>query len=184
MVNEERLAFAKLSIQLLPHIIIGSNCEIHDKSVIGECGFGFARDYDNTLVKINHGGGVRIGDNVTIRAFCTIDQATIDETYTQVMDGTKIDHHCHIAHNAIIGKNNTIAAGTIIEGSCVIGDNNTFGTNVVVQKKVKVGNNCIIGSSTIITKDVPDNSIIYGNPGRIKPDLNSLLHDFDDFNGI
>lgn len=106
-----------------------------------------------------------IGDYVEIREFCTVDRGV--KRGTEIQTGTKIDHHCHIAHNVKIGKWNTFAAGCYIEGSCEIGDYNTFGTGVIVQKKVKVGSNCIIGSGAVITKDVADYSVIVGNPGRL-----------------
>lgn len=32
---------------------------------------------------------------------------------------------------------------------------------------VKIGNNCIIGSGSVVTKNVPDNTIVAGNPARI-----------------
>jgi acetyltransferase-like isoleucine patch superfamily enzyme len=54
----------------------------------------------------------------------------------------------------------------VIEGSCEVGDYNTFGTNVIVQRKVKIGSHCKFGSGTVIVKDVPDGSIMVGNPAR------------------
>ena len=32
---------------------------------------------------------------------------------------------------------------------------------------IKIGNNVIIGAGTIVTKDIPDNSVVVGNPGRV-----------------
>lgn len=127
-------------------------------------GFGYARAQDGSLVKIPHAGNVVIAKDVEIRAFVTIDRAVIGST--TIGQGTKIDHHCHIAHGAQIGKHNTFANGCIIEGSCVVGDYNTFGAGVIVQTKVKIGNWCKFGSGAVVTKDVPDNSIMVGNPAR------------------
>lgn len=140
---------------------------IHASSVIGGAGFGYVRNELNELEFIYHNGNVSIGANVQIRAFCTVDRATLATESTVIEEGTKIDHHCHIAHNVKLGKHNTLANGCIIEGSCVVGDYNTFGTGVIVQRKVKVGNNCVFGSGSVVTKDVPDNSVMIGNPARL-----------------
>lgn len=164
--EQARLKFAKESVERHPTNNIHSSALIHPTALIGYDGYGYARDVDGTLVKVNHAGNVVIEKGVEIRAFVTVDRAVNGSTV--IREGTKIDHHCHIAHGAKIGKFNTIADNSTIEGSCEIGDYNTFGSNVVVQRKVKIGSNCIFGSGTVVTKDVPDNSVVLGNPGRIK----------------
>jgi UDP-3-O-[3-hydroxymyristoyl] glucosamine N-acyltransferase len=163
----KRLEFAKNSVWKAPVIQIDKSAVIHRSSLIGVSGFGYSRDLDGSLVKINHAGGVKVEANVEIRAFCTIDRATIDGVFTTIGEGNKIDHHCHFAHNTKIGKWNTFANGCVIEGSCEVGDFNTFGTNVIMQTKTKVGSNCIIGSGAVITKDIPDNSVVVGNPSKV-----------------
>jgi len=163
--NKERLDFARQSIEEHPRHEIHETAIIAKSAKIGKDGFGWARDENKQLVKINHSGWVMIGPNVEIREFCTVDRGVLKGT--EINEGTKIDHHCHIAHNVKIGKWNTFAAGCYIEGSCQIGDFNTFGTGVIVQKKIKVGSHTIIGSGAVITKDVPDYAVIVGNPGRL-----------------
>lgn len=49
----------------------------------------------------------------------------------------------------------------------IIGDNVTLGANVCVIGDIRIGNNVIIGAGSIVTKDIPDNSIVVGNPARI-----------------
>jgi acetyltransferase-like isoleucine patch superfamily enzyme len=48
-----------------------------------------------------------------------------------------------------------------------IGENCWIGSNVTVLGGVKIGNGCVIGAGTIVLKNVPENSIVVGNPGRI-----------------
>lgn len=165
--QKARLEFARRSKYVPVKIIRGNNTDIHRTASIGFSGFGFVRDEVGELVTIHHAGGVKIGMDVCIRAFVTIDRATAEGKFTEIMDGVKIDHKVHISHNCKIGKHTTIAANSSIEGSCVIGEYCTIGSNVTVQRKVKVGNWVVIGSGSVVTKDVPDNSVVVGNPARL-----------------
>lgn len=49
----------------------------------------------------------------------------------------------------------------------VVGNNVYIGTNAMILPGVKIGNNVIIGAGAVVTKDVPDNSVVGGNPARI-----------------
>ena len=52
---------------------------------------------------------------------------------------------------------------------CTIDDNSLIGIGAVVLNKAKIGKNCIIGAKSLITenKDIPDNSLVMGSPGKI-----------------
>lgn len=163
----KRLEFAKTSCYKPPVIQIDKTAIVHRSAVIGTSGFGYARGSDNSLIKIEHSGGVKISAGVEVRAFCTVDMATVQGVYTEIGECSKLDHGVHISHNVSIGKNNTLAAHCIIEGSCIVGDNNTFGAGVIMQRKTKLGSNNIIGSGAVITKDFGDNLIIVGNPAMV-----------------
>jgi acetyltransferase-like isoleucine patch superfamily enzyme len=41
------------------------------------------------------------------------------------------------------------------------------GCRAIILPGVTIGNHCIIGAGTIVREDVPDHSIVAGNPGRI-----------------
>lgn len=162
--NDERLAFARATKWKLPDNQIHESAIISTYSMVGSDGFGYVRMEDNSLLEMPHTGNVVIEKDVVIRMFVTVDRAVKGSTI--IGEGTKIDHHCHIAHGAKIGKHNTLANGCIIEGSCEVGDYNTFGAGVIVQTKVKIGSHCKFGSGSIVTKDVPDGETWVGNPAR------------------
>lgn len=105
-------------------------------------------------------------------------------------DGTVIMYRfqCNAALEVSLGRDVLIAANVLItdsdhvvdpDGMSVtrnqklisrkvkIGNNCWIGQNAVILKGVTVGNHCIIGANAVVTKDVPDRSIVVGNPGRI-----------------
>ncbi|OFR68687.1 maltose acetyltransferase domain-containing protein [Corynebacterium sp. HMSC078H07] len=42
-----------------------------------------------------------------------------------------------------------------------------YGRNVTVLPGVTVGKNCVVGAGSLVTRDVPDNSLVLGSPGRV-----------------
>ncbi len=143
---------------------IGKNVIVHSGAVIGATGFGYEREENGELLSFPHIGGVTIEDNVEIGANTCIDQGTLDDTI--IGKGTKIDNLCHIAHNVVIGKHCAIIALTLIGGSTTIGDYSWVSPCSCVRDGLKIGKNTILGMGTVVTKDVEDNSIVFGIPGK------------------
>lgn len=48
-----------------------------------------------------------------------------------------------------------------------VGNDCWFGAGVIVLPGVTIGDNCVIGAGTVVTKDIPANSVVVGNPGRV-----------------
>ena len=95
---------------------------------------------------------------------------------TRIGEGLRNAHWGHIVVNpeAIIGKNFTIAQGCLIgnaqgknSGVPIIGDNVYMSANSMIIGGVKIGNNVLIAPGAFVNFDVPDNSIVIGNPGKI-----------------
>lgn len=59
---------------------------------------------------------------------------------------------------------------------CIEIMNNVFiGSNSIIFPNVKIGNNVIIGAGSIVTKDIPDNSVVAGNPARVIESFDEYL---------
>lgn len=54
-----------------------------------------------------------------------------------------------------------------IAARITVGDNVFIGMRACILPGVTIGDNCIIGACAVVTKNVPDNSIVGGNPARI-----------------
>lgn len=48
-----------------------------------------------------------------------------------------------------------------------IGNDVWIGGNVTILPGVTIGNNVVVGAGAVVTKDVPDNSLVLGVPGRV-----------------
>ena len=48
-----------------------------------------------------------------------------------------------------------------------IGNNVVLGANVTIIGNISIGNNCTIGAGAVIVSNIPDNSVVVGNPGRV-----------------
>ncbi len=143
---------------------IGTNVVIHSGTVIGASGFGYEREDNGEFLAFPHMGGVLIEDDVEIGANTCIDRGTLGDT--TIGKGTKIDNLCHIAHNVEIGKHSAIIALTLIGGSTKIGDYSWVAPCACVRDGLRIGKNTILGMGTVVTKDVEDNAIVLGIPGK------------------
>ena len=74
-----------------------------------------------------------------------------------------IGDNCNIAHNVTIGVTNRGQKA----GVPSIGNEVWIGTGSVIVGKITIGNNVLIAPGAYVNFDVPDNSIVMGNPGKI-----------------
>ncbi len=76
---------------------------------------------------------------------------------------SKIGNNCNLSQNITLGQKNR---GNLI-GAPIIGDNVYIAPGVKIIGKIKIGNNCAIGANCVVTKDVPNNSVVVGIPGKV-----------------
>ena len=104
-------------------------------------------------------------------------------THIQIPYTTKIGDNFTIGHlgpviinpRSKLGCNICVNVGVTIgqenrgsrEGCPTIGDNVWIGTNAVIVGKIKIGNDVLIAPNAFVNFDVPDHSVVIGNPAEI-----------------
>lgn len=151
------------SVVIEDGVVIGNDCSIKSGAKIGGRGFGYYHTPVGQRAKIPHLGSVIIGDRVDIGSNSCIDRGTLDDTI--VCDDVKINNLCHVAHNCYIGKGTMITSGSIIYGSCNIG-NEVYIASSIIRNHSSVGDRSIVGMGAVVTKNIPNDTVVVGNPAR------------------
>ncbi|MDP6475617.1 MAG: acyltransferase [Alphaproteobacteria bacterium] len=109
---------------------------------------------------------VRIGDGVTIKNGVQIwDRITVE-------DGAFIGPNATFTNDLIPRSRRGAAAGEPELTATLIGEGATIGANATIVCGISVGRYAMIGAGSVVTDDVPEFSLIYGNPARVKGRVN------------
>ena len=112
-------------------------------------GTGFTR-MGGVIIDPSHCWHITIGDNVTLAPRVHI--LAHDASTKLFLDYTRVE-------NTKIGNNVFVGAGTII------------------LPGVTIGNNVVIGAGSVVSKDIPDDSVVVGNPARVVKSLSDYLEE-------
>lgn len=94
-----------------------------------------------------------------------------------VIGPVRIGKHCTIAHNVTIGRTYDPQGGI---GRPTLGDRVWIGTGAVLVGPIAVGSDVLVAPNAFVNFDVPDHSLVIGNPGQIisRPDPTRFYIDF------
>ena len=101
------------------------------------------------------GQGVLISHNASVGPMAVVGDFNI------------LNSRCTIGHDTILGEFNFISPQVSLSGNTKIGNHNMFGVNSATIPGVSLGNNNTIGAGSIITRDVEDNCVVVGVPGKV-----------------
>jgi UDP-N-acetylglucosamine acyltransferase len=99
---------------------------------------------------------LEIGDNNTIREFCTFNRGTIqDKGVTKIGNDNWIMAYVHIAHDCTIGNNTILANNSSLAGHVDIHDYAILGGFTLIHQFCKVGAHVITAVGSVVFKDIP-----------------------------
>jgi acetyltransferase-like isoleucine patch superfamily enzyme len=127
--------------------------------------------------------GCFIDDNSKIGAFVEIQKGVIIgknckiSSHSFICEGVEIEDNCFIGHGVMFtndlfpratkedGTPQTEEDWTLIKTK--INKGVSIGSNATILCGITIGENALIGAGSMVVKDVPANSVVVGNPGKV-----------------
>lgn len=168
----EKSAVLHDNVEIGAYAVIGPNVEIgdntiiaHHASIVGHTKIGknnhiyqFASIGEAPQDKKYKGQptALEIGDNNTIREFCTLNIGTVDgHGVTKVGNHNWIMAYCHVAHDCVVGDNTIFANSVALGGHVIVKDWVILGGHSVVHQFCVVGEHVMVAGTTAVAQDVP-----------------------------
>jgi len=107
------------------------------------------------------------------KGFCFIGNGVLMAPLSQLSPDTTVEDNCILLPNSFLGHDSKmenfshITANSVVGGNVQIGKGAHIGTNATVRENVKIGDFSLVGSGSVVLNDVPENSIVVGNPAKI-----------------
>ncbi|MDO9050347.1 MAG: acyl-ACP--UDP-N-acetylglucosamine O-acyltransferase [Methylotenera sp.] len=127
---------------------IGKNNQIFQFSSLGEAPQDKKYKGEPTLLEI--------GDNNTIREFCTFNRGTVqDKGTTKIGNDNWIMAYVHIAHDCQIGNHTIFANNSSLAGHVDVDDYAILGGFTLIHQFCKIGSHIITAVGSVVFKDIP-----------------------------
>lgn len=135
-------------VTISDHTIIGKNNQIFQYSSLGEAPQDKKYKGEPTLLEI--------GDNNTIREFCTFNRGTVqDKGTTKIGNDNWIMAYVHLAHDCIIGNHTIFANNASLAGHVDVHDYAILGGFTLIHQFCKIGSHVITAVGSVVFKDIP-----------------------------
>ena len=106
-------------------------------------------------------GDVELGDSSTLNPFAVV------RGRVRIGDGVRIGAHASLlGFNHSMEPDEPVYRQPVTSKGITVGDDVWIGSNAILVDGVTVGAHSVIGAGAVITKDVPEWSVMAGNPAR------------------
>jgi acetyltransferase EpsM len=109
-----------------------------------------------------------IGPGTFVVAFASISIDSVVGAHCAIRSGARVGNDVTVEDFVFLGVNSIICSGCKIEAGAHIAPGTAVGNDV------RVGRFAVVGLGAVVTKDVPDYSIVVGNPARILREIEPI----------
>lgn len=102
-----------------------------------------------------------VGAGTVVLHGAIIQAAAIVGRHVLVNTGASIDH------DNVIGDYAHISPQAALCGHVTVGEGTHIGAGAVVIPKINIGKWCLVGAGAVVIRDIPDFSIVVGNPAKL-----------------
>jgi UDP-N-acetylglucosamine acyltransferase len=149
--------------QIGPHVVIGGHTSIGQNNRIFQfCSLG---EIPQDKKYAGEPTRLEIGDNNTIREFCTFNLGTSQDVgVTRVGNQNWIMAYVHLAHDCQVGSHTVFANNVQLAGHVQIADYVILGGFTGVHQYCQIGAHVMTGVGSVLLQDVPPYITAAGNP--------------------
>ena len=115
------------------------------------------------------GSSVQVGSGTAVMAGAILQVDAFIGSHAIINTGAVVEHDCIVGDFAHVSPHATLC------GKVTIGMGTHIGAGAVVIPGIRIGKGCVIGAGAVIIKDIPDHSVVVGNPGRIIRTLTAVF---------
>lgn len=124
-------------------------------------------------IQFDFGTNIKMGKN----SYANFNFVVLDENTVDIGDNVFIGPNCSLVtaihplcfedRNIFFNEKTGNLTNMEYSKPIKIGDNVWFGSNVTVIGGVTIGAGCVIGAGSVVTKNIPENSLAFGNPCKV-----------------
>jgi UDP-2-acetamido-3-amino-2,3-dideoxy-glucuronate N-acetyltransferase len=118
--------------------------------------------------------GCEIGDNAFVGPFVEITRGVVIgpdcvvESHAFICDGATLARGVFVGHGVMFTNDLYPRGARQVERlKTFVDEHASLGSNCTIIGGVRIGRNAVVGAGAVVTKDVPDFSIVVGNPARV-----------------
>lgn len=109
-----------------------------------------------------------ISPRATLGSGIYIAPGVVINTGSRLGDGVIVNTSATIDHDCEIGAFAQIGPGCHLAGNVILGTMAFIGTGAAVIPGRTIGAGTVVGAGAVVVRNLPENTVAYGNPARIK----------------